>query len=105
MLSLEACHGMLLHVYACRVHQSLSGKEHLEHLSRICRKLVEGTGTTSINTLNFCHVGESREGMHAYHLWEQESERAQCDTWHTDRIDHVDVACKITSFAHHAIGI
>ena len=27
------------------------------------------------------------------------------ETWHTDRIDHVDAACKVSSLVHDAIGI
>ena len=27
------------------------------------------------------------------------------ETWHTDRIDHIDAACKVSSLAHDAIGI
>ncbi len=60
MLSSVACQalGMLLHAYACRVRLSRSRKAHLEHLSRICRTLVGGSGSTSINTLNLCDGGE-----------------------------------------------
>jgi hypothetical protein len=27
------------------------------------------------------------------------------ETWHADRIYHIDLACKITTLAHHAICI
>ncbi len=61
------CRGMLLHAYAYRARLSRSGKEHLEHLPRISGAPVGGSGSISINTLNFCDGG-AREGMHSFHL-------------------------------------